>query len=159
MKIRTRFVSNSSSSSFVIALSSIPKSVSDIDWLNLDNLTKTDFSKNEIYNTVLRDINTTMPVQFDSIVECVLSGYLGRVDSRLNNKMTKMSEKEFEDFLEESDKIRKKAATKIAKKFVAKNNDKFFYKLNYGDERSMFESVLEHSDLFKNIPNLEVSLH
>lgn len=53
--------------------------------------------------------------------------------------------------------LEEKLATKDAKMFIKDNKDKFIFTVSYSDDSG--DAIMEHGDIFRNVPNIIVSNH
>jgi hypothetical protein len=155
MKTRKGFVSNSSSSSFIIAF---PNRIKDVE-----ELKEILFKDQEIYphpfpydvasfdiDTVANEIieklkETTDKKEMEKTIEC---GWLDEFDKFFNMKLT----------IEEERKERKKIAKKMLKEWLKKNKDKAIYIGSFEDKTEL-GCAIEHGSAFDNVSHIKVSCH
>ena len=182
VKIRNGFVSNSSSSSFIVA---IPKDISskedlqsylfgDRGWYyNVNAWHENDtpgWPIETVMQTVYTDWCNSKPLTLDEMVDEYSSGYTDEYEQAEQIVKEEYGVKGFwdlgkDDYMEawerQRDELRNLAIDKILK-FVKDNNDiliKNFYKFEYSDNDGELHSALEHGDLFDNVPHLRISHH
>jgi hypothetical protein len=163
MKIRTGFVSNSSSSSFIVAFDRIPRSV--------DEMVKILFKENqkvysspyddlswpvqEIAGYVLRDMKGKLPLTEDEIVESA-SDYVDVDQNQFQVKDSKgydtVDWPRYQAACEEEGR-------KFAEKFIEENQESYFFEFSYADEDGKIGTAMEHGDLFNNVPGFRISHH
>jgi hypothetical protein len=179
MKIRTGFVSNSSSSSFVIAFPHKPKDAED--------LKKMLFGKQEWFYTGYSygDEDTDVPTQglaesvfskikkkatikdmMESIVHGWFSGLYGLPgmydrDKDPNFETIGYDDPDRSEKLEEQwaleEKVNNKRARAIVDAFKRVNDDKYIVVMTFSDNDG--ESIEEHSGIFERVDSIRTSYH
>ncbi len=197
MKMRTGFVSNSSSSSFLIGLNGVPKNAEELHKMLWGNNPKV----LEYYDYTL-DTTIAAPVAFGQIViqtgkmlqkqiiEEIRSGWFDGYPEDIGwNK--KPSDKLAKDFKvkygneiykydpnnpeqvkdynkfqaqrnkewKQRDKDIKAAAKKLWDKKKTKFKGKKLFRLDFSDNDSHAECVMEHGNVFSKVPNIQISHH
>lgn len=164
MKIRNGFVSNSSSSSFVVALNKLPKNKDDIKKLFYDNCDKS------FYLDVEKTIDT------DTLSKIIWNDLKRQKPTKSVNKIAKVINRgwgieslqpDMDDFVDRKslkgwDKYefaRDDYAKSIAKLFLNANKKRFIYILSFSDNAGDIEGHLEHGDTFDNVKHLTISCH
>jgi hypothetical protein len=182
MKIKSDFVTNSSSSSFIVAWPNEIKTLEDVKkYIDRDDKAKQVYEDTKNAKTGIK-IDPENRIVINTIASELESGYLQNIVQSLGINVTMFDQfSEFKkDFIyrhniEEEDLnknhfystlvwkeygyVRMKIATKLAKEFCKKNKDNFVYFFNYGDESGDFMSEMEHGNTFKNLPHIQVSHH
>lgn len=169
MKIRMGFVSNSSSSSFIIAIEKIPRSAKEIqDLLFGDQKSlileyedrESRFTCEEAAQRIYSDIvSSKVPLTYEELLdECDDIGYDSRLYDHKKFQIKDENGKSNIDYSAIQREIRKRSKI-VVDEFVQKNKGKFFYEFTYGDENGAFESALEHSNIFNKVPNITMSRH
>ena len=134
MKIRNGFVSNSSSSSFIIALEKKPETKEDV----LEIFTPYKYRvSDEALNRLLVDLNNSYPMDEKSLLTSFNTGYMDDYDIGYQ-EMIEMGRKAYK---EEMGKRRNTALDDFKKD---NPNAKFFYELTYSDNDGDFGSYMEH---------------
>jgi len=174
MKIRNGFVSNSSSSSFIVVFPKAPKNSEDVRKMlfkkgetRYDGPYDDDFYPvDDVSQRVWDDIKEQKVNDFDVASELLShDGYGdpdapdydnfkidGTVDWEEYNKANmKYGEKRMNDFFNH----RKVKLQKLNKEEV----DLVFYTFEYSDNSGEFECALEHGGVFDNLKNLRISNH
>jgi hypothetical protein len=169
MKIRDGFVSNSSSSSFVVAFPKKPMSVEATKELvfgskeivnhdecfGKDLVVTTQKAAEVIFND-LKKQHQAMTLK-ELIEEISCGWYDGYPEFNDNNAQpgTKEHDQAWRDY----DKLVEDKAKIIAEDFWEKNKGKLIFKFNYADEGGRFYAVMEHSNIFKCLPNIRINHH
>jgi hypothetical protein len=157
MKIRNGFVSNSSSSNFIVVFDKKPK--------DKDDLKKRLFPDRDVFQspysektwpianvvaTIWEDIKGQRPNNKKAILDAINHGYYeGHPDFHFDSVDQKTSvrwQKAWDD-----------GANKLAKKFYLEN--KFVYVFSFSDNEGDYQSALEHGDTFENIKHIRISCH
>lgn len=180
MKCRNGFVSNSSSSSFIVAFPKIPKNVEETQEMMFPNGDENygfEYSLEEISKAVFDDISfevehhrkvskkkvlADLDLSYKYSNEELMKEYK-EANNNLLSATSMESLREARTILSEIrckwDKLAEEWA-KEAKKEYRKIHDKMFYfKLEYSDEGSGFGSTLEHGDIFRNLPYVQRISH
>jgi hypothetical protein len=157
MKKRKGFVSNSSSSSFVVAFPFRPKRVAQVQKLLFGKKkvhSQGNYSTKEIAKYVMADIRSQdeISVNFnDTIRACIEVG--GDADL-IVDKFFKSSKKKWK-ISTEIENMRKMSETDIPKK----HRNKPIYVFHYSDEDGSWWSMMEHSNIFEKLPHEVIDNH
>jgi len=178
MKIRTGFVSNSSSSSFVVAFPHKPKNIKDLkemmfgkqEWhytgRYYDNQ---DVSTQTISENVFKKIEkkATKKEILESISHGWFSSYMDFLpgctscydDIEYDNldRKDKDYEKKKDALYKKYDIENDKRAKDIAESFMKSNKDKYITVMTFSDNDG--EEVEEHSEIFKRVSSIKTSYH
>jgi hypothetical protein len=109
----------------------------------IDNYTKLPYTdeqirKREEYDKALEDFKNTNPE------------YVAYNKERRNSTNDKWSKQE---------KLRNKVATKDAQNFLDDNKGKFIFVISYSDSDGEKGGLMEHSNIFRNVPHITISNH
>jgi len=164
MKTRSGFVSNSSSSSFIVGLEKNPKelSVSEIQSLFFggkeiicsydEGMLATDLAK--ILHQDLQDAPELKTRR--ELLEEVMSGYYPGYPKLDYPK--DFSKEAYKKWDAEFSKLNKIGATKIVDLFLDKYSNLRFFLVEYEDH-SASGQILEYGSFWRNIPHIQVSKH
>lgn len=172
MKIRNGFVSNSSSSSFVVAFEHVPKTKSELKKMLFGDakeypspypkLSKVkSWPVEKITETVWRDMKDG-PVDEARVIAEMSGGTLyGDGAPRLSYEVLfKLKGAEYDWAMEEYRAAREKYACELRDVFVEKcGKDVKYFVFSYADEDGEYFSALEHGELFKRLPYVQISHH
>lgn len=161
MKKRTSFVSNSSSSSFVVAFPKIPKSIKETkDIMFPDGLTFVEIydetmDTDSVAETVFRDLQGQEANNFKKACQTVCGGwYDGRPDYNLDLEYgSEESNQHYWAHYWTCDRL----GVKKTMNFFKKNKGKHILLFSYADDGG--QCVLEHGEIFRNLPHMQISYH
>jgi len=158
MKIRSGFVSNSSSSSFLLVFKKKPKSREDVQgyiWPNEsrieypynDNDEHESFAVSEAAESVWNAIKDQKPLKAKDIIgEFKCSHEIGY-------------DRDVCRTWQEAELQRGIQAKKLSEEFRKKNKGKIVYRVEYSDNEGKFGCTMEHGEVFHNIEHVSFSLH
>jgi len=162
MKIRKGFVSNSSSSSFIVAFPSVPKSEEElrIQMFNNEDEDKVwayGITVGRIVQEVFNDIKISgKKATKKQIFESIAYGWF---PERPEYPTIRYNEEGYKEELEKYEKKSDKTAMKIAEKFIKNNKGSVIYVFSYSDNDGTLQSTMEHEYIFSNLPHIETSYH
>ena len=162
MKIRTGFVSNSSSSSFVVAFPRIPQNVDDMKKMLFgdeesyfvgDKYTKISITAEEAATTVFRDfLEQGNPASFEEISKTLKSDISFDTLDKYKNGDGSI---DWDGYNYASAKY----GNECTESFMKKNEGKFIFIFSYADEDGAYFSAMEHQGLFTNLEHERISNH
>ena len=161
MKVRQGFVSNSSSSSFIVALNKKPATVEEMQELLFEDekvfshpYQREGYLVEQISQTVFDDIENQTPLTDEQIGEELTHGWLdGSPD--MDNFRDSKGNYDWDGY----EKASNEHAGKVGKEFTEPLKDKEFYIFHYGDDDGAYFGALEHGDLFEKLPHYRINKH
>lgn len=168
MKVRTDFITNSSSSTFVVAFEKKVTCFKDVEFKILREDKTMQVLKDALAQKP-RKINPKNRALIKSIMTELNYGYPGLDYSDFMAKFceregitdTELYEKDawVQTFYQEYNAICAKIYSKQAIKFLTLNEGSYLYIFNYGDEDGEFFSQMEHGFTFENLPHITINKH
>lgn len=166
-KIRCGFVTNSSSSSFIVALKDIPKNFKEMQIVLFGNDDKdavvevydNRMSCRDIAFRVLSDIQSQTPND-EGAIDNALAGYFADDNAPNYHEYTRslpFNSKEYDKAAAQYERDHAKFVKAKIKRFRKQFRDFDYYVFSYADNGG--EVVLEHGDIFRNLPHLKISHH
>jgi hypothetical protein len=189
MKQRHGFVSNSSSSAFILVFPKVPEIVKEMEELLFGDELYVEhpykdlhpacekFSTKEIAAIVLHDITHKPPAlplsrhddaghieTIHDLENIVRDGWLNKYEGIVAPKMEwnydpNETDADRDKRYKEHDKAMDEFADKVAKKILKKWPLKHLYRVEYADEDGDLGSTMEHGEIFNKIPHIRISKH
>lgn len=172
MKIRDGFVSNSSSSSFIVALDRMPASKEELQQMFFGEETvypnpyvwgnaPFGWPISQVVDTLWNDIQGGPgPLTEEAAFGIAESGHLENADypdypDYDQDQTPESRQRAWDEFHAKRDKASRKAAGK----FLGTVKDKMLLVFTYSDNDGPYFTALEHGPLFSRVPHLRVSHH
>jgi hypothetical protein len=176
MKIRTGFISNSSSSSFIVAFNKRPKNIEKLSEIMGEcSVYKCGYrlTSKQVVQTVWNDFKGRRPLKqkelfrnFRGLVsweayeltekECPEYNGIWRDNEKYTIEQKRKIIDKFDKLLVNN---YNKLIKPLYEKFISENKGKLFYKFDYADEDGGIFAAMEHGDVFRNLPHITISNH
>jgi len=156
MKIRVGFVSNSSSSNFLVAWPDKIKTFEDV---------KNYLDYTEHANIILDDALTQEPIQLvleDWIIEDMINEMRCYFDILVNPNYQDSIIVDFTEYSNDREEYTKRyeySIRELAEKFIEENLGKYLYTFNISDDDGNIYSDMEHNDIFAELSYIRISKH
>ena len=172
MKVRKYFVSNSSSSSFIVHFKTIPETLEQMQEMLFGDAVMymhpypTHYRENswpveEIADIVFSEFKDQEPISHEEILEDLCCGHhemTPRYD--LPRGWRDMSQEEHDEWYEEHDRKREEASKTFLERFLKRfPEDAKFFRFSYSDNDGSLGCSMEHGDLFDKVECMRISHH
>jgi len=171
MKVKIDFVTNSSSSSFLVVFEKRVKTFEDVEFL----ISRADKARQVLKDALAqkpKKINPKSIKLVDYIANELSYGYIDWID-RDDSKMKDIFCKRegittsqlhnnliwSKSFYDEERSLKEKAYTEKAAEFISLHEGKYLYLFHYGDDDGLFMSEMEHGFTFTRLPHITISKH
>lgn len=162
MKVRTHFVSNSSSSSFILAFRNVPQTQEELktllfaeeEMLVYYEFSLTTKSASKIIFSTLGD-----PVKEEDILRELNQGELSTAKFPNPPQYPYSGQENYQKIYEEYLQQKNKYLQNIAEDFLKRTKYHTYYIVEYCDNFGPYFVTLEHAETFKRIPHIRVNKH
>lgn len=169
MRYRTGFVSNSSSSSFVVAFDKIPESAEELRQMLFGDAKMFEgFDVSIITKQCFEDMKDTLhgeewgqngPVEYNQPLstKAILDFFQkGSLDGDPDYRIDDIND---DDAWEARSRRLNKHRATLAMEFISSNKGKFIFGFNYSDNDGEMFSSMEHGGLFRRLPHVRFNEH
>jgi hypothetical protein len=164
MKRRKGFVSNSSSSSFILSIPRKPKDKEDLfnfmffdgDTEYVDPYEDKSYPMEDVVSAVMSQLVDQKPMTKDEMVYLVNCGH---IDHPFLDNLELFKDADGNYQWEEREKLQKEIAEDVVKDFSRVHKNKEFYNVSFSDNEGDLNGAIEHGSAFDRIPHLRCSFH
>lgn len=161
MKIRNGFVSNSSSSSFVVAIDHKPVDANDLMGMLYPNMSEDTLHSYELYDSVethtIKEISESVFKNMSTNPKDIADAFGGWIEGspEYGDFRTSDGGHDWDAYQKAYDEFREAYAKDVLKKYKSK----FVFTVEYSDNEGDFGCFMEHSDIFENVSHERISHH
>ena len=170
MKIKTDFVTNSSSSSFIVLFDNKITKFEDVEHY----IWKHDKAKQVLEDALSQKpviVDNSNPNIADGLATLLSHGYIDEMKSYSDYqddfcRREGISVKDMYDngawmqaFYDEYEVLQSRLCLKKAIEFLKDNDGRYMYQFNYGDEDGIFMSEMEHGGTFNELTHIKINKH
>jgi hypothetical protein len=167
MKVRAGFVSNSSSSSFVVGFPYKPKTVEELRYRLFGDkelfpgyYDDVEFPTSQIAEVVFRDLNQQEPMNQQEVLEEIRSGYFDGHPEFSYHYDPKETDEQMRERWDEESRQTDAAAEALFQREIAPRWEKLeFYRFTYSDNDGPLQTTMEHGGIFDALTHLRISHH
>lgn len=169
MKVRNGFVSNSSSSSFVVAFEKVPQNVEELrqmlfgeDAFFSEPYGDGGFPTEQVAETVWQDMQEATPLSPEQVVEEFSEGHMYELEGQYPEfpwGCGRLEPEEFQKKWSAYESKRHAVTGALARRFLNQHKGKVFYRFHYSDSDGSYFCALEHGGLFDRLPHQTISHH
>jgi len=166
MKIRMGWVSNSSSSSFVVSFHTNPKTAAEV---REQMFGKQKYHDGHDTMAIAEDVFRQMQngtAKKEDVFRSIHGGYFspykglpGYFDTWEITRGLEYGSVAYQEAQAKGDDFNNKHANAIVEKFMKENDGRTLYVFSYADEDGEWGSMMEHSGIFDNLPHIQTSYH
>jgi len=168
MKHRQGFVSNSSSSSFIVGFDKVPESAEELHTMMFPEGEHTiqpydhSASSTQVAETVFEDMTDQLKFKtarkaLIADLSCIYTNEI-RTNWRGLERQYKSEGMDLYDMWEKIEDDLKPLRMSLIENFLSTVEDKILFRFEYGDDDS-YGALLEHGDIFRNLPHFKLSFH
>ena len=164
------FVTNSSSSSFIVAFDKVPNSWEEVLEMLFDADKATvekyglSMDTKQVAQIVFADISKQTPNNLEELKE-TFSGFDVGIEKYKNFKkldrqlLDSSTSEEWHKIYNELQILSEEFEEINFKKFLEKNKGKQLYSFSYSDNDGTQRTLMEHAGIFENLPHVQISRH